>query len=92
MSDIPVKRRATGRTARAAIAAVFVGGTLGLTPLGLTPSAAADTKASETKAPGTGAPSAPAGSEEHALERAKRTGEPVEVLSSRTEISETHAL
>ncbi|MFI2215243.1 VCBS repeat-containing protein, partial [Streptomyces sp. NPDC020141] len=32
------------------------------------------------------------GSEEHALERAKRTGEPVEVLSSRTEISETHAL
>ncbi|GAA4025998.1 VCBS repeat-containing protein [Streptomyces plumbiresistens] len=76
---------------RAALVAALAGGTLGLTPLTpLTPmtsltDAAADTDSTTVAETATNA-------EEHALQEAARTGEPVEVASARTETSETHAL
>jgi hypothetical protein len=78
------RQHPAGRWSRAALVAVLAGGTLGLTPLtSLTPgpAAAADS-----------APTASASAEERALERAAETGEPVEVVSARSETSETHAL
>ncbi|MER7621675.1 VCBS repeat-containing protein [Streptomyces sp. NPDC126503] len=81
MSDITIGRRGARRATGTALAALLVGGTLGLTPLGLTPAAAEETP-----------PTAPAGSEAYALQQAERTGEPVEVLTERTETSETYAL
>ncbi|MEV0961897.1 VCBS repeat-containing protein [Streptomyces sp. NPDC049910] len=82
MSEIPRGRRGARRSARTALAAVLVGGSLGLTPLGLASSAAAEDKTI----------AAPAGSEAHALEQAKETGKQVEVLAERSETSETYAL
>ncbi|MER5218660.1 VCBS repeat-containing protein [Streptomyces sp. NPDC002838] len=76
------RQRPTRRSARAALVAVLAGGTLGLTPITPSTAAAADT----------GSTTASANAEEHALQRAARTGEPVEVTSARTETSETHAL
>ncbi|MFG3307203.1 VCBS repeat-containing protein [Streptomyces wuyuanensis] len=82
MSEIGAWRRGATRTARTALVAALVGGSLGLTPIGLTSSAAAEDKTS----------SAPAGSEAHALRQAAETGKQVEVLSERSETSETYAL
>ncbi|GAA3375456.1 VCBS repeat-containing protein [Streptomyces sannanensis] len=72
------RRKAGSRSTRTALAALLVGGTLGLTPLG-------------TAYAKDNTPAAPAGSEEHALETAQRTGEPVEVTSARSETSELYA-
>lgn len=82
MSEIGAWSRGATRTARTALVAALVGGSLGLTPIGLASSAAAEDKTS----------SAPAGSEAHALRQAKETGKQVEVLSERSETSETYAL
>ncbi|MER5770326.1 VCBS repeat-containing protein [Streptomyces sp. NPDC001985] len=87
MSDIRMKRRGAGRTARAALAAVLVTGALGIAPVGLTTPAAAGERAREA-----GASTAPAGSEAQAMDEAKRTGKPVEVTAERSETSETYAL
>jgi len=69
------------RAARKALAIVIAGTSLGLAPLGLN-SAAATTDS---------AGSAPT-SERGALEAARLSGEPVEILAERSETSETHAL
>ncbi|MEV1065902.1 VCBS repeat-containing protein [Streptomyces sp. NPDC050263] len=66
----------TRRLARAALVAAITGGTLGLTPL--TSPVSASTTAADP--------------EQHALRQAAETGEPVELVSERTETSETHAL
>ncbi|WP_455354057.1 DNRLRE domain-containing protein [Streptomyces sp. SYSU K217416] len=82
MRDISRKRRKPpGRSANAALAVLLAGATLGIAPIG-NPAANPETDI---------ASAAPAGSEEHALETAKRTGAPVEVASARTESSEVHA-
>ncbi|MFJ5258844.1 FG-GAP repeat domain-containing protein [Streptomyces sp. NPDC088387] len=73
------RQRRPRRWSRAALVAVLTGGSLGLTPLAT---------ASAEPAPSAVAPTA----EEHALQKAAESGEPVEVVSARSETSETHAL
>lgn len=84
MPETSRRRRPAQQWVRAVLAVVFAGVTLGLTP---PTSSAADTVTADT-APTT----APRNDEERAMERAAETGEPVEVLSARSETSETHAL
>ncbi|GKQ37237.1 hypothetical protein ALMP_37750 [Streptomyces sp. A012304] len=67
---------------RAALVAVLAGGTLGLTPIAPLTAAAADTDSTTVAAD----------PEERALRQAAESGKPVEVVSARTETSETHAL
>ncbi|NEY32006.1 DNRLRE domain-containing protein [Streptomyces sp. PRKS01-65] len=77
MHDTGRRRHRGGRFLRGALVAALAGGTLGLTP----PTATAADPAPVAQ-----------DAEEQALQQAARTGEPVEVVSARTETSETHAL
>ncbi|GAA2246111.1 hypothetical protein GCM10010145_11270 [Streptomyces ruber] len=71
---------------------MLTGGTLGLTPLTSDFAAAADTTATDTNAADTDSTTAPRNDEERALRQAAETGDPVEIVSARSETSETHAL
>ncbi|MBA8975047.1 FG-GAP repeat domain-containing protein [Streptomyces calvus] len=85
MPETSRRRPPAGRWRRAALVAVLAGGTLGLTPL--------TSPATDAAAADSGSATASARSEEsRAMERAAETGEPVEVVSARSETSETHAL
>ncbi|GAA1201414.1 VCBS repeat-containing protein [Streptomyces hebeiensis] len=89
MPDMFRRRRgAARRSAGTTITALVISGALGLTPTAVaapgTAPAAAPEKASNS-------PAAPATSEADALARAQRSGEPVEVVSARTETSEVYA-
>ncbi|MER7758328.1 DNRLRE domain-containing protein [Streptomyces sp. NPDC097619] len=80
MSDISASRRKDGTAVRTALVTVLATASIGLAPA--IPAIAADGNT----------PVAPASSQEHALQQAQRTGEQVEVVSERTETSETYAL
>ncbi|MEV6176214.1 VCBS repeat-containing protein [Streptomyces sp. NPDC052015] len=82
MPETSRRQRPTRRSARAALVAVLAGGTLGLTPISPLTAAAADTDSTTVAA----------NAEERALQAAAKSGKPVEVVSARTETSETHAL
>ncbi|RZU25081.1 VCBS repeat-containing protein [Streptomyces sp. BK239] len=82
MPETSRRQRPARRSARAALVAVLAGGTLGLTPLMPLTAGAADARPAE----------AAADAEESALQQAAQSGKPVEVVSARTETSETHAL
>ncbi|MFI6727961.1 VCBS repeat-containing protein [Streptomyces atratus] len=72
--------RPARRLTRTALAAAIVGGSLGLVPVGQ--AAAHESRTAETSV----------SAEEAAFAAAERTGEPTELLSERSETSETHAL
>ncbi|MER6134471.1 VCBS repeat-containing protein [Streptomyces sp. NPDC001815] len=76
------RQRRARRWSRAALVAVLAGTSVGLTPL---------TTLATDKPAGSESPTARS-AEERALERAAETGEPVEVVSARSETSETRAL
>ncbi|MCX5203134.1 VCBS repeat-containing protein [Streptomyces sp. NBC_00237] len=83
MPQIFTRRWASARRSiPALLAATVAGSSLGLVPLGLSPAA------SDVRQTG---PAGEAG-EEGALAKARLTGEPVEIMSERSEASETHAL
>lgn len=85
MPDMFRRRRgAARRPARTTITALVVSGTLGLTPAAVATPGAAPERAPNSVA-------SPATSESSALAQAKRTGEPVEVVSARTESGEVYA-
>ncbi|MFF3844232.1 VCBS repeat-containing protein [Streptomyces sp. NPDC002328] len=90
MPETSRRQRPTRRSVRAALVAVLAGGTLGLTPLMPLTAGAAD--ADPTSVAGTGSTEAAANAEESALQKAAESGKPVEVVSARSETSETHAL
>ncbi|MFF8450939.1 FG-GAP-like repeat-containing protein [Streptomyces leeuwenhoekii] len=81
MHDISRRQRHGSDLLRRALVAALAGGTLGLTSL---------TGAAAT--PAAGGTTTVAGTEQQALQQAAQSGEPVEVVSARTETSETHAL
>ncbi|MGY4739605.1 VCBS repeat-containing protein [Streptomyces sp. ATMOS53] len=78
------RTRRNGRSARLALVAALAGGTLGLTPL--------TAVATDTAGSAADAATVAADAEQDALRQAAETGEPVELVSKRTETSETHAL